>query len=132
MLVGLVTKNSILIVEFANQLRERGAEPREAVSQAARTRFRPVMMTALSTIAGILPIAIGMGVGGEARAPLGVAVVGGMAFSTLLTIFVIPSVYLGFAHLEIRVAAHFARRAQRSDPGSAGGLPVGASGRSLS
>jgi multidrug efflux pump subunit AcrB len=132
MLVGLVTKNSILIVEFANQLRERGSEPLEAVAQAARTRFRPVMMTALSTIAGIMPIAIGMGAGGEARAPLGVAVVGGMAFSTLLTIFVIPTVYLGFAHLEIRIAARFARRAQRSHPGSTGGLPVGASGRSLS
>ncbi|MBW2577833.1 MAG: efflux RND transporter permease subunit [Deltaproteobacteria bacterium] len=132
MLVGLVTKNSILIVEFANQLRERGAEPFEAVAQAARTRFRPVLMTALSTIAGILPIAIGMGAGGEARAPLGVAVVGGMAFSTLLTIFVIPSVYLGFAHLEIQFAARSARRAQRSDAGGVGGLPVGASGRSLS
>jgi multidrug efflux pump len=132
MLVGLVTKNSILIVEFANQLRERGSEPLEAVTQAARTRFRPVMMTALSTIAGIMPIAIGMGAGGEARAPLGVAVVGGMAFSTLLTIFVIPTVYLGFAHLEIRIAAHSARRAQRSDAGSTGGLPVGASSRSTS
>jgi multidrug efflux pump subunit AcrB len=132
MLVGLVTKNSILIVEFANQLRERGAEPLEAVSQAARTRFRPVMMTALSTIAGILPIAIGMGAGGEARAPLGVAVVGGMAFSTLLTIFVIPTVYLGFAHLEIRIAARSARHAQQSEPGGAGPLPVGTSSRSLS
>jgi multidrug efflux pump len=132
MLVGLVTKNSILIVEFANQLRERGAEPLEAVSQAARTRFRPVMMTALSTIAGILPIAIGMGAGGEARAPLGVAVVGGMAFSTLLTIFVIPTVYLGFANLEIQFAERSARRAERLGPGDAGGLPAGASGRSLS
>jgi multidrug efflux pump len=132
MLVGLVTKNSILIVEFANQLRERGAEPLEAVSQAARTRFRPVLMTALSTIAGILPIAIGMGAGGEARAPLGVAVVGGMAFATLLTIFVIPVVYLGFAHLEVWVAAHSARRAQRLGPDGAGALPVGASGRSSS
>jgi multidrug efflux pump len=132
MLVGLVTKNSILIVEFANQLRERGAEPFEAVSQAARTRFRPVLMTALSTIAGILPIAIGMGAGGEARAPLGVAVVGGMAFATLLTIFVIPTVYLGFAHLEIRIAARSARRAQRSGPDGAGPLPAGASSRSLS
>jgi multidrug efflux pump len=129
MLVGLVTKNSILIVEFANQLRERGAEPLEAVAQAARTRFRPVLMTALSTIAGILPIAIGMGAGGEARAPLGVAVVGGMAFSTLLTIFVIPTVYLGFARLEIKLAARSTRRAQSPD---AGGLPVGASSRSVS
>ena len=130
MLVGLVTKNSILIVEFANQLRERGAEPFDAVLGAARTRFRPVMMTALSTIAGILPIAIGLGAGGEARAPLGVAVVGGMLFATLFTIFVVPVVYLGFAHLESRIAAYFARRAQWSDPDGVGALPVGAPGRS--
>jgi multidrug efflux pump len=132
MLVGLVTKNSILIVEFANRLRERGAEPFEAVSSAARIRFRPVMMTALSTIAGILPIAIGLGAGGEARAPLGVAVVGGMAFATLLTIFVIPVVYLGFARLEGRIAAYSAPRAQRSGPDGAGALPVGVAGRSPS
>jgi len=132
MLVGLVTKNSILIVEFANQLRARGADPYEAVSQAARTRFRPVLMTALSTIAGILPIASGLGAGGEGRAPLGVAVLGGMTFATLLTIFVIPVVYLGFARLEGRMAAYSARRAQRSDPAGARALPAGASGRSSS
>jgi multidrug efflux pump len=132
MLVGLVTKNSILIVEFANQLRARGAEPLEAVLQAARTRFRPVLMTALSTIAGILPIAIGLGAGGEARAPLGVAVVGGMAFATLLTIFVIPVVYLGFANLESRIAAYAALRAQGPGTDGASALPVGAQGRSSS
>jgi multidrug efflux pump len=102
MLVGLVTKNAILIVEFANQLRARGESAFDAILGAARTRFRPVMMTALSTIAGILPIALGFGAGGEARAPLGVAVVGGMAFSTLLTFFVVPVVYLVFARLEER------------------------------
>ncbi|MDH3521916.1 MAG: efflux RND transporter permease subunit, partial [Myxococcales bacterium] len=103
MLVGLVTKNSILIVEFANQLRARGEAPFDAILGAARTRFRPVLMTALSTIAGILPIAVGMGAGGEARAPLGVAVAGGMAFSTLLTFFVVPVVYLKFARLELKL-----------------------------
>ena len=100
MLIGLVTKNSILIVEFANQLRDRGKTPFDAILGAARTRFRPVMMTALSTIAGILPIAFGVGEGGEARAPLGIAVAGGMAFSTLLTFFVVPVVYLGLAKVE--------------------------------
>jgi len=130
MLVGLVTKNSILIVEFANQLRDRGAAPLEAISTAARTRFRPVMMTALSTIAGILPIAVGMGAGGEARAHLGVAVVGGMAFSTLLTIFVIPVVYLGFAHLQLRLADRSARRAGELVSGGAAALPAGVQGRS--
>ena len=94
MLVGLVTKNSILIVEFANQLRERGLGVREAVEQSARTRFRPILMTALATMMGILPIALGRGAGGDARAPLGIAVVGGMFFSTILTFFIVPATYV--------------------------------------
>jgi multidrug efflux pump len=94
MLVGLVTKNSILIVEFANQLRERGLDVREAVEQSARTRFRPILMTALATMMGILPIALGRGAGGDARAPLGIAVVGGMFFSTILTFFIVPATYI--------------------------------------
>jgi multidrug efflux pump len=93
MLVGLVAKNSILIVEFANQLRERGMGLAEATFEASRTRFRPILMTALATVMGILPIALGSGAGGEARAPLGVAVVGGMLFSTALTFFVVPATY---------------------------------------
>jgi multidrug efflux pump len=94
MLVGLVTKNSILIVEFANQLRARGLSLVEAADQAARTRFRPILMTALATMVGILPIALGRGAGGDARAPLGIAVVGGMFFSTLLTFFLVPATYV--------------------------------------
>ena len=105
LLVGLVTKNSILIVEFANQLRERGIPLVEATYEAARLRFRPILMTALSTILGILPIALGLGAGGESRAPLGIAVAGGMLFSTLLTIFVVPAAYIGFARVTERVAA---------------------------
>ncbi len=94
MLVGLVTKNSILIVEFANQLRKRGANVVDAAREAARTRFRPILMTAISTIVGILPIALGLGAGGESRAALGVVVVGGMLFSTLLTLFIVPAAYI--------------------------------------
>jgi multidrug efflux pump len=110
MLVGLVTKNSILIVEFANQLRERGLPLGEATFEAARTRFRPILMTALATIMGILPIALGSGAGGEARAPLGVAVVGGMLFSTVLTFFVVPATYLAVERGRERLAG---RRAER-------------------
>jgi len=99
MLIGLVTKNSILIVEFANQLRERGQPLHAAISEASVTRFRPILMTAISTIVGILPIALGTGAGGESRAPLGIAVVGGMLFSSTFTVFVVPAVYLQLAQL---------------------------------
>jgi len=116
MLVGLVAKNSILIVEFANQLRERGMPLREATFEAARTRFRPILMTALATIMGILPIALGRGSGGEARAPLGVAVVGGMLFSTALTFFVVPATYLAVERFREALAA---RRAGGVAPSAA-------------
>jgi multidrug efflux pump len=93
MLVGLVSKNAILIVEFANQLRNRGKETGEAVLEAAVIRLRPILMTSLSTVFGILPIAIGFGAGAESRRPLGIAVVGGVLFSTFLTLVLVPVVY---------------------------------------
>ncbi|MBE0566760.1 MAG: efflux RND transporter permease subunit [Krumholzibacteria bacterium] len=93
MLIGLVTKNAILIVEFANQLRARGLEIAEAVVQAAGIRLRPILMTSLSTVFGILPIAIGLGAGAESRQPLGIVVVGGVLFSTFLTLLLVPVVY---------------------------------------
>ena len=93
MLIGLVTKNSILIVEYANQLRARGLSISDAVAEAARIRLRPILMTSLATVFGILPIAIGLGAGAEARRPLGIAVVGGMIFSTFLTLVLVPVVY---------------------------------------
>ncbi|HEY3156350.1 MAG TPA: efflux RND transporter permease subunit [Candidatus Eisenbacteria bacterium] len=93
MLIGLVTKNSILIVEYANQLRARGREVTEAVVEAAKIRLRPILMTSFATVFGILPIAIGFGAGAESRRPLGIAVVGGLVFSTFLTLLLVPSVY---------------------------------------
>lgn len=93
MLIGLVTKNSILIVEFANQLREQGRNVVDSVIEAATIRLRPILMTSFATIFGILPIAIGFGAGAESRRPLGLAVVGGMLFSTFLTLVVVPVVY---------------------------------------
>ncbi|MEO8169003.1 MAG: efflux RND transporter permease subunit, partial [bacterium] len=93
MLVGLVTKNSILIVEFANQLREQGKSVSDAVIEAATIRLRPILMTSFSTIFGVLPIAIGLGAGAESRRPLGLAVVGGMFFSTFLTLVLVPVLY---------------------------------------
>ncbi|MGV3533218.1 MAG: efflux RND transporter permease subunit, partial [Chthoniobacteraceae bacterium] len=96
MLIGLVTKNGILIVEFANQQRERGLPPMEAVREAAVSRFRPVLMTSFSTVLGILPIALALGAGSESRRSMGIAVVGGMVIATALTLLVIPAIYTYF------------------------------------
>lgn len=109
MLVGLVTKNSILIVEYANQLRARGLATAEAVVEAARIRLRPILMTSFATIFGVLPIAIGLGAGAESRRPLGIAVVGGMIFSTFLTLVLVPVVYTllaRFTHVTEHETAH--------------------------
>ena len=121
MLVGLVTKNSILIVEFANQLRERGHGLLEAIHEASRTRFRPILMTALATMVGILPIAIGAGAGGSMRQGLGVAVMGGMFFSTVLTFFVVPAAYLLVERMREPAGQH-AHAGSESTPAAVGGV----------
>jgi multidrug efflux pump len=93
MLIGLVTKNAILIVEFSNQLRRSGKPVIDAVIEAATIRLRPILMTSFATIFGVLPIAIGFGAGAESRRPLGLAVVGGLFFSTFLTLILVPVMY---------------------------------------
>jgi multidrug efflux pump len=93
MLIGLVTKNGILIVEFANQLRERGKDAFEAVLDAAALRLRPILMTSLATVLGALPLALAAGAGAESRQPIGWVVVGGVLLGTLLTLFIIPTFY---------------------------------------
>ncbi|MCX6287970.1 MAG: efflux RND transporter permease subunit [Bacteroidetes bacterium] len=93
MLVGLVTKNGILIVEFANQKRKLGLSKSEAAFEAAAARLRPILMTSLATIFGAMPIALALGAGAQSRTPLGVVVVGGLLFSLILTLFVIPAMY---------------------------------------
>ena len=99
LLVGLVTKNSILLVEFANQARARGASATDAMIQAGRVRLRPILMTSFTLILGIMPIAIGFGAGAESRRPMGVAIVGGIFTSTFLTLVVIPVIYTLFSDL---------------------------------
>ena len=93
MLIGLVTKNGILIVEFANQKRALGLDKRSAVLEAASQRLRPILMTSLATALGALPIALSLGAASTSRMPLGIVVVGGLMFSLVLTLFVIPAVY---------------------------------------
>jgi len=110
MLIGLVTKNAILIVEYANQRVANGESVTEAVVGASVIRLRPILMTTLSTIFGVLPIALGLGAGAESRKPLGVVVVGGMVFSTLLTLVLVPIVY--------SLLARFARRRSADEAAS--------------
>ncbi|MFC4233084.1 efflux RND transporter permease subunit [Parasediminibacterium paludis] len=97
MLIGLVTKNGILIVEFANQKRELGLSKMEAVIEASQQRLRPILMTSLATSLGALPIALSLGAGSTSRIPLGIVIVGGILFSLILTLFVIPAVYSYFS-----------------------------------
>jgi len=93
MLIGLVTKNGILIVEFANQKREQGMQKVQSVIEASVARLRPILMTTLATALGALPIALALGSAGKSRIPLGVVIIGGLMFSLVLTLFVVPSLY---------------------------------------
>jgi HAE1 family hydrophobic/amphiphilic exporter-1 len=93
LLVGIVAKNAILLIDFAKWSEEKGVERREALIQAGRVRLRPILMTTFALVAGMVPVAMGGGEGGDFRAPLGIAVIGGVVTSTLLTLLVIPTVY---------------------------------------
>ena len=129
MLIGLVTKNAILIVEYSNQRRARGENLFDAVVNASRIRLRPILMTTLTTILGVLPIALGLGAGADSRKPLGLAVVGGLLFSMVLTMVMVPVVYTLLARFE--PAKKLARQdveplaAPGAAPGTAGAAAPG-------
>ncbi|WP_099291225.1 MULTISPECIES: efflux RND transporter permease subunit [unclassified Butyricimonas] len=93
MLVGIVTKNGIVLIDFINLMRERGIRLYDAIAQACRSRLRPVLMTSLTTILGMVPMALSVGEGSETWRPMGVAVIGGMVFSTIITMIIVPAVY---------------------------------------
>jgi HAE1 family hydrophobic/amphiphilic exporter-1 len=124
LLMGIVAKNAILLIDFAIWAREKGAPLREALIDAGRIRLRPIIMTTLALIAGMIPVAIGHGEGADFRAPLGRAVIGGVITSTLLTLLVIPTVYEIIDDFRSWVAAKFRRGAPR-----AAGHPVPAPAR---
>jgi len=110
MLVGLVKKNGIMMIDFAlHAQREHGKTPAEAIYEASLVRFRPITMTTMAALLGTLPIALGLGAGSESRRPLGLAVVGGLLFSQLLTLFVTPVFYLYMDRLQAGVIARFRR-----------------------
>jgi multidrug efflux pump subunit AcrB len=94
MMVGIVVSNSILIVEFTHRLLEGGMPVTEAVAEACRVRLRPVLMTSLATIIGLLPMALKLGTGSESYAPLAQAIIGGLTLSVLFTIFLVPAAFL--------------------------------------
>ena len=119
MLVGLVKKNAIMMIDFALEAeRTEGKSPREAIIEACSVRFRPIMMTTMAALMGTLPIAIGLGAGGESRRPLGLAVVGGLAFSQLITLYVTPVVYTYLDTLQHRLGRR-ARRTSVAEPEAA-------------
>jgi len=94
MMLGIVVSNGVLLVDYTNVLRRKGRELHDAAVTAARTRLRPILMTSLATVVGLLPMAIGWGIGGETNAPLARVVVGGLSFSTILTVFLVPTIYV--------------------------------------
>src|SRR6185436_19567945 len=112
MMLGIVVSNGVLLVDYTNVLRRKGLALRDAVVLAARTRLRPILMTSLATVFGLLPMAIGWGTGGETNAPLARAVVGGLSFSTILTLFLVPTIYV---MLEERFPRHADRAPEEAD-----------------
>jgi len=109
MLMGLVTKNAILLVEYCLVAMHKGASREQAIFDSGRTRMRPILMTTTAMIAGMLPIAAGIGAGAEARAPMAIAVVGGLFMSTLLTLIVVPVVFTYMDDLQRWIISVFHR-----------------------
>jgi HAE1 family hydrophobic/amphiphilic exporter-1 len=128
MLMGLVTKNAILLVDFTNKARAAGSDRRKALIDAGQIRLRPIMMTTLAMIFGMLPTALALGEGGEFRAPMAHAVIGGLITSTLLTLIVVPVVYTYLDDAGSRVAAFLTagetKKLSKTHDPAPGGVPA--------
>jgi len=127
MLVGIVVNNGIILVDCANQLRLEGLERLEAIAKACRLRLRPVLLTSLTTVFGMVPMALGIGEGAENWAGMAKAVIGGLITSTFLTLYVVPTMYTVFAPKRLRHEDHLVHRpgADAPKPDTAGTTPAG-------